>query len=639
MVTNERFKRLASLILVLAVCLPHATAARGGDWMPMLPNQDFYDFQLFAPPDLQDYEIYPEASEGIFFNYDRIYWGITPPRVTGVGTTPTGNNIIPTSPISADAVAKLNNDNIMASGTSGSIIGGLYTFGADQLQLDLNTSWMRTKMAWGNRYEGGWIYDNNGVNISYFTIGQSQSYQTNSEFAASSPTQTFTQTTTGGGGTANGGTTGGFGNVSVPQTTTTITAISPPPDHIISQKLTQSQNTQIQSAGVAAIVRRELGRRGSGTTARFGFGPRFMQLADRYNLGYESNQYAFNRGPTGTTATTGGGAGGTTTTGGAAGGTTGGAAGGTTGGAAGGTTGGAAGGTTAGGTTAGGTTAGGVGAGTGGGNIAGGILTTNSAGDVLGLTGYDTLTGRGLGSPLQVGAWDTYTSNNMIGPEFSLLFESQQGRWLWTSELKFTAGFNFQNNIYNGSNFPNSLGADYLRATFTPATTNVTQGNNGTGNPNGTTVTLSPPPLFLQLYGIGQNNATNKAEHRFVFTPIGEWRFGGQFRVSEAIRLHAGYTGMWLGSIARASTNTGYTTKEQPVKFASPLDPSQPASQSNPWVVKTSGPNPGNLPINTDGSVNPYYVPNPKYNSVGPVQGGQEYVFTNGVDFGIEVRY
>jgi hypothetical protein len=32
-------------------------------------------------------------------------------------------------------------------------------------------------------------------------------------------------------------------------------------------------------------------------------------------------------------------------------------------------------------------------------------------------------------------------------------------------------------------------------------------------------------------------------------------------------------------------------------------------------------------------------VPNPRYNSIGPVNGGQEYVFTNGVDFGIEVRY
>ena len=621
MVTNERFKRLAALVLVMAQGIAACIPVHAGDWMPMLPSQDFYDFQLFAPPDLQEYEIYPEPSEGIFFNYDRLYWGITPPRVVGVGTTQAGNYIIPTNPISPQTVVQLNNANIIASGTGGqgSLIGGLYTFGSDPLQLDLNTSWMRTRMAWGNRYEGGWIYDNNGVNISYFNIGQSQSFQTISEFAAGSPTQTFTQTNTSGGGTGTGGG-GGVGNVNQALVTTTITSTSPPPDHLIAQKLRQNNSTEIQSAGVAAIIRRELGKRGSGSTVRFGLGPRFLQFADRYNLGYESNQYAFNIG---------GGSGG-------GGGTTGG---GTTGG---GTTGG---GTTGGGTTGGGTTAGGLASTTstiGGGNISE-SFGSGPAGDVLGITGVDTLTGVGRGSPLQTGVWETYTSNNMAGPEFSLMLEAQQGRWLFSSELKFTAGFNWQNNIYRGANFPNTLGADYLRATFTPSTT-FTAG--GTTDPAGnSTTTINAPPLFLQLYGVGQSNATNSAEHRFVFTPIGEWRFGTQFRVSEAIRLHAGYTGMWLGSIARASTNTGYITREKRVQFAAPVDPSKPSSQTNPWVVKTSGPSPGNpatIPDPTDPTKNipnPYFVRNPEFNSIGPVQGGQEYVLTNGVDFGIEIRY
>ncbi len=615
MVTKQRFKRLVALVLVVAHSLVAGMPVHAGDWMPMLPSQDFYDFQLFAPPDLQDYEIYPEPSEGIFFNYDRLYWGITPPRVAGVGTTQNGNFIIPTNPISPETVVQLNNANITASGTSGggSIIGGLYTFGSDPLQLDLNTSWMRTRMGWGNRYEGGWIYDNNGVNISYFSVAQDQSFQTNSEFAASSPTQTFTQEATGGGGGVGGG---GVGNINQSLVTTTITSESPPPDHLIAQKLTQENSVEIQSVGAAAIIRRELGKRGSGTTARFGLGPRFMQFAERYKLGYESNQYAFNIG-----GGAGGGTGGTT---GGTGGTTGGGTGGT-----GGTTGGTGG--TTGGT--GGTTGGGLGQGQllGGGNVQENFG-TGPAGNVLGITGVDSLTGQGLGTALQTGAWETYTSNNMVGPEFSVLFESRQGRWQFSSELKFTAGFNWQNNIYRGSNFPNSLGADYLRATFTPSTT---QTAGGTTPPT----QLNAPPLFLQIYGVGQNNATNSAEHRFVFTPIGEWRFGTQFRVSEAIRLHAGYTGMWLGSIARASTNTGYITKEKPVKFAAPEDPTQPASLTNPWVVKQSGPNPGNRPRNADGSVNPYYVPNPEFNSVGPVSGGQEYVLTNGLDFGIEVRY
>jgi hypothetical protein len=407
---------------------------------------------------------------------------------------------------------------------------------------------------------------------------------------------------------------------SFPLTTTTITANSPPPDHLIAQKFTQLNSTEIESAGAAAIIRRELGGRGSRSTARFSFGPRFIQFADRYRLGYESNQYAFNQGPTAGTQGAGvnisAGNGGT-------------------------------GGTGAAGTGSAGTSGSGTGgAGTGGGQQGGfgqqgtnnafgnnTSLYTSSAGDVIGITGVDTLTGLGQSSPLQVGAWETDSFNNMVGPEFGLLFESQSGRWKFSSEFKFTAAFNWQNNLYRGANFPDSIGADYLRATFNPSVTNTSAGLN-TGPQQA--LTLPPPPLFLQVYGVGQQNATNAAEHRFVFSPIGEWRFGAEFKVSQAITLHAGYTGMWLGSIARASTNTAYRSVEKKTTYAEPEDPTQPASLTNPWVVKTTG------PVAQGGSTpetSPYYRPNPVYNRIGPVDGGQEYVFTNGVDFGLTVRY
>ena len=609
MATNTTFRRLERLILTLAIASAIVMPSRAGDWMPLLPDQDFYDFQLFAPPDLQDYEIYPEPSEGIFFNYDRLYWGITPPNVRGVGQTDKGGYLIPNQPISPQAIVQLNNASIHASGSSATnIIGGIYIFGADPLQLDLNTSWMRTKMAWGNRYEGGWIYDGKGVNISYFTVGsQSQEFQTINEFAAASPTQTFTQETT-----SSESTTGG---VAVPLVTTTIESISPPPDHLISQKFTQLNSTEIQSAGAAAIIRRELGGRGSRSTARFSVGPRFIQFADRYRLGYESNQYPFNVGGT---------AGGTTGGGGATGG--------------GGTGGTGAGGTTGGGTTGGGATGGGGAGNTtsqiGGGGTTFGIYNT-SAGDVLGITGVDTLTGLGQSTPLQVGAWETDTFNNMVGPEFGLLFETQSGRWTFSSEFKFTAAFNWQNNLYRGANFPDSIGADYLRATFTPATTQTAGFTTGVN-------TISAPPLFLQLYGVGQSNATNAAEHRFVFSPIGEWRFGSEFKVSQAITLHAGYTGMWLGSIARASTNTAYKSVEKATTYAEPTNPAAPASLTNPWIVKSTGPRPAGVPPTDPRYTDPtssYYRANPVYNRIAPVDGGQEYVFTNGVDFGITVKY
>jgi len=622
MATHPRVKRVSGLVSKLATILALATPlapvpqARGGDWMPLLPDQDFYDFQLFAPPDLQEYEMFPEPSEGIFFNYDRLAYGVTVPRVTGVGTTQTGGYLFPTQPISPQTLVQLNNGNIQAGaqsgggsgqGQGGDIIGGIYIFGGDPMQLDLNTSWMRTKVAWGNRFEGGWIYDNRGVLLSYTDLGsQSQSFQTNSEFAASSPTQTFTQTTASGTGT-----TGGIGQAIV---TTTITSTSPPPDHLISQKLTQTNSTEIQSGGVAMMIRRELGRRGSGSTATFTFGPRYVQLADRYKIGYESNQYSFN--------STGGGGGGGGNTGGTN------QGGGNTGGTNQGGGNNQGGGTNQGGGNTGGTNQGGGGGLNGGGTFGGTngnqsiIYDSGPAGDVLGITGVDTLTGRGFGTPLQTGMWNTNTYNNMVGPEFGLLFEQDWGRWNFTSQFKFTAAFNWQNNLYQGSNFPEGIGADYLRATFTPSTTYTS------GGTNGGVQTLAGPPLFLQVFGVGQSNATNAASHQFVFSPIGEWRFGTQYKVSQAISLRAGYTGMWLGSIARASTNTGYISTRRPVQYAQPRDQNQPASLQNPWVVKTS------TPTGADGT-----QVSPTYNRIGPVVGGQEYVFVNGVDFGVEVKY
>jgi hypothetical protein len=569
MATNKSLQRFGRLLLTAVMSVTAVIPARAGDWMPLLPDQNFYDFQLFAPPDLQDYEIYPEQSEGIFFNYDRLYWGITPPRVTGVGEAP-GGYLIPVDPISPQTIVQLNNGGIQASGTTGgNVIGGIFVFGADPLQLDLNTSWMRTAMTWGNRYEGGWMYDSRGVQISYFNTGVlSQEFQTNSEFAASSPTQIYTQEVEGGGGFV----VGDGNNAGQPVVVTTIESESPPPDHLISQKLTQTNNTEIQSASVTALVRRELGRRGSGRSARFALGPRFLQFAESFKIGYESNQYAFNQGATGNNQQNQllPNAGGNVTT----------------------------------------------------------SLNQTSAGDVVGIGGVDTLTGLGRSTPLQVGGWETNTYNNMVGPEFAILLESHTGRWTFSSELKFTAAMNWQNNLYRGSNFPDSIGADYLRATFSPAVTNV---SNGTTNE---TVQLSPPPLFLQIYGVGQQNATNAAEHEFVFSPIGEWRFGTQYRLSQSILLRAGYTGLWMAGISRASSSTAYKSVAKPTQYAEPQDPSKPASTTNPWVVKTTGPTGGVDP----GS--PYYRPDPIYNRIGPnPNGGQEYVFTNGVDFGIEVKY
>ncbi len=548
MATKLGFRRFLATILAAAGLAAGEAAQAGGNWMPLLPDQDFYDFQLFAPPDLQEYSLYPEASEGLFFSYDRLYMGITPPRFV-----PVGNTIFwPVEPLNAEVAQQLN--------TANGGFAGVVIYGTDQMNLSLNTTWLRTKMSWGNRFEGGWIYDDLGMLFSYWDSGpQDQSFSTVNEYALNSPVQTFNQETA--------TSTATIGGNAQPIVTTTIETTSPPPDHLIVQNFTQHNQTRLQSGSAAWIVRRALGGRGSGSTVRLGLGPRFVQLADRYDIGYQSYQYAFNDG-SGTTDT--------------------------------------------------GTTGTGTGtSGNGGVGDIGGNVTTGRSG-ILNQQGVvTTLTGQGQGTKLQDGAWETYTSNNIVGPEISMLLEANSGRWKFLTELKFTAGMNWQNMLYRGSNFPATLAADYFRTEFTTATVLTQDGRENNQQ------TIQGDPLYIQVYGAGQKNATNAAEHVFQFTPIGEWRLGTEFRLSQAILLRAGYTGMWMGQVARASSNTSYNTVSDLVQksVANPnYDPNQPTDVNNPITVVAD------VPVD--------------YTRIGPAPTSiQDYVFTNGVDFGIEVKY
>jgi len=547
MATKLGFRRFLATILAAAGLAASHSAEAGGNWMPLLPDQDFYDFQLFAPPDLNEYGIYQEAHDGIFFSYDRTYMGITPPRFVPVGNT----TFWPVEPLNADVAQQLN--------TANGGFAGVVIYGTDQMNLALNTTWLRTKMTWGNRYEGGWIYDDYGMLFSYWDSGpQDQSFTTINEFALNSPEQTFNQETATSEST--------IGGIAVPIVTSTIETTSPPPDHLIVQNFTQHNQTRMQTGSAAWIVRRALGGRGSGSNVRLGLGPRFVQLADRYDISYQSYQYAFNAG-SGTTAT-GDGTAGT--------------------------------------------------AGLGGVGDIGNSVTAGAGGTLLQQGAVTTLTGQGQGSKLQDGGWETYTANNVVGPEFSLLLEANSGRWKLLSELKFTAGMNWQNMLYRGSNFPATLSADYFRTEFVTAQV-LTQSASSTGE----AATIQGAPLYVQVYGTGQQNATNTAEHQFTFTPIGEWRFGTEFRVSQAILLRAGYTGMWLGQIARASSNTTYINTLDTVRksVANPnYDPSLPNSNTNPLTVVQD------VPV--------------EYSRIGPPPNTvQDYVFANGIDFGIEVKY
>ena len=94
-----KFSRVfMTVILSVAVTGMHGpwiSKTAASDWMPLLPDQDFYDFQLFAPPDLGSYNIWERDDEGFYFNYDRLYWGITIPRTVTTATAVTSTLVLP----------------------------------------------------------------------------------------------------------------------------------------------------------------------------------------------------------------------------------------------------------------------------------------------------------------------------------------------------------------------------------------------------------------------------------------------------------------------------------------------------------------------------------------------------------------
>jgi hypothetical protein len=497
MATTLGFKRFLAAILAAAVAIP----AAGGDWMPLLPDQDFYDFQLFAPPHLQEYAVRPSPRDGIFFSYDRLYWGLTPPPVRGVGN----RDFFVTEVLSPDVIARLNNQQPVGQ------VPPFIIYGTPEARFDLNTSWMMSDMTWGNRFDLGWIYDDYGAFVRYFSLQpQSQEFTTLNEFAVNTPTQTLTSEVVPPADFLSDG-----------FVTVTITNTSPAPDHLISQTFTQRQSTELQSVSVGGLVRRAMHHNKAAT---FSIAGRFVQLADRFSLDYQSEQFAF----------------------------------------------------------------------------------------------PDTQV-RTAPIPLQQGEYDVRTFNNIAGPEFGLNFENTVGRWTVGLDLRFTPGMNWQNNLYDGSNFPVFMSADYQRATLTSDQIVVVPGSGGV------LTTTNTNPLLYQVYQTRQDNATNSAEHNVVFSPIGEWTLETRFRVSQGVLLRLGYTGTWMAGITRASTNLAYVSKTERVRVLQLEDPSAPPQTNsqlpnyNPWVAR-------DIPI--------------EYTTTRPAPAeDQTYVFMNGVNFGFEISY
>ena len=133
---------------------------------------------------------------------------------------------------------------------------------------------------------------------------------------------------------------------------------------------------------------------------------------------------------------------------------------------------------------------------------------------------FNVTTATGGSGALDGSWWNTTAQNNVIGGQLGVRWFKTRGRWTFNGEGRFFAGLNCQN-IYQNGEFMVSP-----NATFTPL--------NWTGG--------------------------DIAHSAFIreFTPCIEVRLEMRYALTRSINLHAGYTGMWMDHIARASSMINY---------------------------------------------------------------------------------
>jgi hypothetical protein len=117
---------------------------------------------------------------------------------------------------------------------------------------------------------------------------------------------------------------------------------------------------------------------------------------------------------------------------------------------------------------------------------------------------------------------DTWLNNNIVGPQVRAKWVNQRQRWRVSSTASFLFGYNTQNWSQE-----NGIGAE-----------------------------LVPGALNRLLYA--QPTYSQHGLTRDDFSPVGELRLEAAYYLTQAFALKAGYTGMYVGNIRRASTSVRY---------------------------------------------------------------------------------
>jgi hypothetical protein len=117
---------------------------------------------------------------------------------------------------------------------------------------------------------------------------------------------------------------------------------------------------------------------------------------------------------------------------------------------------------------------------------------------------------------------DTTLANQIVGPQISAKWTNQRARWRLSADTRVVFGYNIQ---------------DWSQT-------------------NGVGTELVPGALNRLLYAQPTYSHYGKQLHNF--SPMGELRLQTAYYLTQNFALKAGYTGMYVGNIRRASTSVRY---------------------------------------------------------------------------------
>jgi hypothetical protein len=150
--------------------------------------------------------------------------------------------------------------------------------------------------------------------------------------------------------------------------------------------------------------------------------------------------------------------------------------------------------------------------------------------------------GNTVPSFLAQSSWSNEAENHVVGPQLGLRWFKTQGRWTFSTEGRFLAGVNIQNIRQTVDMGPN----------LDPGQISTADGP------------YYPP---FQPKTMAHTTATHVAYER-EWCPAVELRLEACYQITRSISLNAGWTGMWMDNLARASSTIDYTVPAFGVNLA-----------------------------------------------------------------------